>query len=110
MLLVNPIPAIAKWQGLCTLPTVLAGAVLHLTRAQRETMLKSAMIRIGCLDVLRVHWVVYQRMELFLVLTVLGCTIGAIIAVALSVYHFFGMVQVFDPNPSGGYVVRSSSR
>lgn len=32
-------------------------------------------------------------MELLLVLTVLGCTIGAIIAVALSVYHFFGMIQ-----------------
>ncbi len=32
-------------------------------------------------------------MELFLVLAVLGCTIGAIIAVALSIYHFFGMFQ-----------------
>lgn len=32
-------------------------------------------------------------MEMVLVLAVLCCTVGAIIAVALSVYHFFCMLQ-----------------
>jgi len=36
-------------------------------------------------------------MQPLLILTVLGCTIGGIIAAALSIYHFFGMFQGVRP-------------
>jgi hypothetical protein len=48
-------------QGRLRTVEVLAGAVLYLTRAPRETMLNSATIGTGHLDVLRLRWVVCYR-------------------------------------------------
>jgi len=52
---------VQEFAGVCTLAAKLARAKLYLTRAQRETMLKSATISIGYLNVLRLRRAVCQQ-------------------------------------------------